>query len=715
MESLWTPLLRRLSVAVSPSLGLMNHTTLYEYVRTSGLGMGPSLGDLPCVPNVHNPVSSIMLITVLLMFIGECAIILYNPLYAVNFNARLARSLLCGLTANCVFLVMLCLSTLVGIPCSSLFTALASTFTWTLETAFVFVTREVMMSYHRFAVWDVHVVDLLCALVLLALVRLLIYVMSHYYCRYYGLGVVIKTSNNGDLEPQLKVTKEMAFTDSPKEYFESGKYPKGVGRLIIKLADGKADDFGLCFMVDLGKKSNSKVVLIMTDHQRAQTKDLGHFVQGPSGLFALDDVKVLAHGIADFDIVVLDVSSKMRSVTGIKALDLGVGIESFYATVYGFDTDRSLFWESTGPCKRHLKDGKKTMSYEHCSTTQNGSSGSPVIYKGHGCVLAVHRAGVRDGKEKPLYNLATSISFLARRSKLKGSLGAIVPETSAYHRDDYLDDEYLSKFFRLNPELDPAGNWDNDMFFPAYMEDAFAYMDDEDLYDPTAYGRSDVGIEATLGLKHYSIPPLIPPPLPPKPKNVKFYEPDATKVKPLTAVSEASPLGQVFEPSPAKAGVLDARKKEGAAKAALPSESLLKKVESKLNELEKTFGLDVSIERSLTPTKVLNQQLDSRLRQLRNFMNSQKSNQPGSRKAASDSKESGSLKHSVDEGVKKSKKNRRSSKSSGRERSPRARSAKPSLGTASQLEALTQSVLALGSKLVDKSLVAPPPPQSPKQ
>jgi len=507
--------------------------------------------------------------------------------------------------------------------------------------------------------------------------------------RFQGFGRHVLVQNNMDSEkleesiPRVPVahievvaseTKEMAFKQSDRQWFPTGAFPVGIGRFVAHRKGEKAGfHAGLGFLLDIGM---GKVVLMMTDHQRqrAAEKDMQMSFQGPVGLAPIGELHVLAHGVGDMDFLALKVSdSNLRSLTGVKALKLCAGVDSFNARCFGYDEETDRFWESHGRADRLCDANGKTMRYAHHCTTTNGSSGAPLVCHGIG-VVGIHTGGRRmSDDETPAYNLATSLTFLRQMRKLKGL------ETNVYFRDDFVDQDFISKWVRLNRELDPMGYWEDDIYYPEDMDDKYDYLLDEDLYDLAAYGvRGPLGVDGSLEFRLEKkiqelgeiakaltpVPDLLvvedltvgrPKPRKPLPA------PTLSKPLPVIDISELEELVEpLFRESPASVGVpvVDPpRQKDAKAPPVQESLKLKEKVAKKIMSLEQVYGLDMAFEKSMPCTKALNLALDKRLQQLSSYTKQLKREMNPPKKKALASSESGQRSLSGEAVKQKRKKN----------------------------------------------------------
>jgi len=507
--------------------------------------------------------------------------------------------------------------------------------------------------------------------------------------RYRGFGKHVLVQNNMDSEkleesiPRVPVahievvaseTKEMAFKQSDRQWFPTGAFPVGIGRFVAHRKGEKAGfHAGLGFLLDIGM---GKVVLMMTDHQRqrAAEKDMQMSFQGPVGLAPIGELHVLAHGVGDMDFLALKVSdSNLRSLTGVKALKLCAGVDSFNARCFGYDEETDRFWESHGRADRLCDANGKTMRYAHHCTTTNGSSGAPLVCHGIG-VVGIHTGGRRmSDDETPAYNLATSLTFLRQMRKLKGL------ETNVYFRDDFVDQDFISKWVRLNRELDPMGYWEDDIYYPEDMDDKYDYLLDEDLYDLAAYGaRGPLGVDGSLEFRLEKkiqelgeiakaltpVPDLLvvedltvgrPKPRKPLPA------PTLSKPLPVIDISELEELVEpLFRESPASVGVpvVDPpRQKDAKAPPVQESLKLKEKVAKKIVSLEQAYGLDMAFEKSMPCTKALNLALDKRLQQLSSYTKQLKREMNAPKKKALALSESGQRSLSGEAVKQKRKKN----------------------------------------------------------
>lgn len=514
---------------------------------------------------------------------------------------------------------------------------------------------------------------------------------------------------------------EMAFKSSERIFFPQGKYPKGVGRLVVEVVDeatmkSKYMHGGLAFLLDLGE---GRTVLTFTAHQREHIGARPVSLQGPVGQYPIGGLKVLAYAKKPLDFVMLEVTPVLRSVTGLKALKLVSGLENFVAVCYGYDEDHDLFWESQEKARRYELNGKKQMHYTHWCTTTNGSSGAPLVVRNHG-VVGIHIGGDTNLKDEPVHNLATTLGFMRQRRKLVSGL-AKVDELYDDHRDNYLDYDEVRRLLRLNPDLDPNGYWLEDMYIPHQDEESYDDIDLEDLYDLDAaearYYGPELKVIDKLRKQEFTMRDLIR-------KVVRLSNVEALELAPefeqqsfefvanpkVRILENPGPApSPLFRESPEEAGVLDDRSKKTAPELSKVSEKLTRAIDEKLLQLEKIYSLDVSLERSIPYTKDLNRQLAQRLTQLGSFTKQLKVSLAGSKKKALDLSGSGKPEPSKAGERVKSKKNQRFSKKSVPIQADQSQ--KQLLGLVSQLVERLPSLPVSDSRSVDSKPVAKPLPQ----
>jgi len=540
-------------------------------------------------------------------------------------------------------------------------------------------------------------------------------------------GVTVKASM--DIESvkvnTVKLNEEMAFISSAKNYMPKGIYPKGVGRLVAKVEDpdSKKTKYchgGLAFLLDIGE---GKTVLVFSAHQRTNIGAWPLALQGAFGQYPIGKLRVVAYARKPLDFIMLEATPDLRSVTGMKALKLVSNLENFMATCYGYDEETDQFWESLGRANRYEIGGKKQMHYVHWCTTENGSSGSPLIYKGFG-VVGVHIGGDTTPKDEPVHNLATTLGFLRQKRKLQNDLRK--EELYADHRDNYLDYDEVHRLLRLNPDLDPNGYWDDDMYIPYQEKDT--YYDDIDLEDLYDLDRNEVRDRYDFGPEFKIVDRLRKQELDWRALFGRTPTPKLVEVQPLKLDvpitqtlhdfvvqyermrrEETKPL---FDRAPDGTGGKEVENSKGKTKAETPqvSEKLKAAIEVKLKELEEKYSLDVSLERSTPFTKDLNRQLAVRLTQLNSYTKQLRVSIAGSKKKVLDLNGSGEVKPSKAVGREKSKKNQKFSKQSASGPSKEG-SQKQLLDLVSQLVERLPNLPASDSKSGDSKPVAKPLPQ----
>jgi len=514
---------------------------------------------------------------------------------------------------------------------------------------------------------------------------------------------------------------EMAFKSSERIYFPKGKYPKGVGRLVVEVVDettmkSKYMHGGLAFLLDLGE---GKTVLTFTAHQREHIGARPVGLQGPAGQYPIGGLKVVAYAKKPLDFVMLEVTPVLRSVTGLRALKLVSGLENFVAVCYGYNEDEDLFWESQEKARRYELNGKKQMHYTHWCTTTNGSSGAPLVVRNHG-VVGIHIGGDTNLKDEPVHNLATTLGFMRQRRKLVNGLGK-VDELYDDYRDNYLDYDEVRRLLRLNPVLDPNGYWLEDMYIPGQDDESYDDIDLEDLYELDAaearYYGPELKVVDRLRKQEFTMRGFLRKVIGPSEARSLELAPEFEQqcfefvAHPKVRVLEnpgpnPSPL---FGKSPEGAGVVDNPSEKAASNTPKVSEKLTKAIEEKLRQLEEVYSLDVSLERSIPYTKDLNRQLAQRLTQLNSYTKQLKVSIAGSKKKALDLSGSGKPEPSKAGERVRSKRSQKYSKRSAP--LPEDQSQKQLLGLVSQLVERLPSLQASDFRSGDSKPAVKPLPQ----
>lgn len=292
---------------------------------------------------------------------------------------------------------------------------------------------------------------------------------------------------------------------------------------------------------------------------------------------------------------------------------------------------------------------------------------------------------------------------------------------------------------RLNPDLDPNGYWDDDMYIPPYEFDAkYDDIDLEALYDLDRaevrggeYFAPEYKIVDRLRKQEFTwrtlfdrtpTPTLVAvQPLKPLPEfEQSQHEFIVATFEGRNIVADGEQLYRkvetkpLFEGSPAGAGdstkkVEDSKRKTKAEKPPV-GQKLTEAIEAKLKELQEVYFLDVSLERSIPYTKDLNRQLASRLTQLSSYTKQLRRSLASNKKKVLDLSTSGDVKPSKAAERVKSKGRQKSSKVSA-SASSEGGSQKQLLALVSQLVERLPSSQVSDFKLGDSGPVVGLPPQ----